>query len=137
MSRINQECLEHKIKFYVITQQAKSSYFSNYNNKSISYQQEMALIKEKLDKYSISYEEIKLLTHSKLMEGEKKWAHDNNVNIIDGIKALDQHRNELITWVHLSARGNYMLANEIANRLWETNHQFWKDTSPENVNQFN
>jgi len=117
LSNINKACKIRNIKFYVITQQVKSYMFNDEDIKNISYEKEIEIVRQKFKEMEINTFERDLLSHSVLMEKVKIWADINHVSIIDGIKALDDHRDLLTSYVHLSPEGNYILAKTIADRI--------------------
>ncbi len=46
-----------------------------------------------------------------------KWVSANNVPNVDVIKAFDQDRDCLLSWVHLNAKGNKIIASEFAREI--------------------
>ncbi len=53
------------------------------------------------------------------MERLAKWARKNKVVFVDGIRALGQDRSTLLSWVHLSPQGNGILAQALANAVYD------------------
>ena len=84
--------------------------------KGTSYADEQAMIRNRLERVraEMGRLEIAFLTHGMMMQASQQWAKENNVPYVDGIAALDQDRDVLLSWVHLSPRGNRLLANAIA-----------------------
>ena len=114
---IEKKCRVHNIKFYAITQQAQPAHGQRNDIKGISYNTEVAQIEDKLGKEAISNIEFVFLCHSILMKELKIWAEENDVSVIDGIKILDNDRNQLATRVHITPEGNYILARGIADSI--------------------
>lgn len=107
--------------FLVITQQARSEYYRDDNvRKGVTYQQEVAEVQKMLETTGkIDLESLHLLTHAKIMDAVREWAESESVPLVDGIAALDQRRDLLVSWVHLKAEGNDVLAEAIAERVLE------------------
>lgn len=118
LSLIYEECKKRDILFIVATQQAKSHLIKKENIKGITYEDEVKLVKSKLfNEGKISLSELYFLTHNIIMEELKKWAYANNIPIVDVIKALDQRRDYLLSWVHLSPRANRIVASEFTKEI--------------------
>ena len=62
-------------------------------------------------------DEVRLLVHYKLMTSLESWAKDNKVPFVDIIEKLDKDRDVLVSWVHLSPRGNQMIAEAFADKI--------------------
>lgn len=117
LSLLQKACESRGIRLFVITQQAKSYMINGPRMKGISYDMEAILVASKMAKEPITTHELFFLTHNVLMKALREWAQDNDISFIDGIKALDDRRDCLASWVHLSAPGNYILAEAIAKGL--------------------
>jgi len=115
---IKKECDGRGIKFYVITQQSKSFFVADM--KGVSYEREAELLRDKINKEPVRPKELCFLASSVLMSDLRKWAEDNNVIVVDGIKALDDRRDCLTSWVHLTPEGNNILAAAIAKSILAT-----------------
>jgi len=57
------------------------------------------------------------LTHSKLMTDLKSWASAASAPFVDIIAATNGNRDVLLSWVHLSPRGNQMVAQAFAKEI--------------------
>jgi hypothetical protein len=57
------------------------------------------------------------LAHSFLVKDLEVWAKENNVPFVDAIAELDNDRDVMVSWVHLSPRGNRMLAEALAEKI--------------------
>jgi lysophospholipase L1-like esterase len=112
-----EECRDRGILFVVVTQQAKSMLVEREDIEGTSYEDELKLVREKLRNEPVSPAELYFLTHAALMEGERNWARANHVPIVDGIEVLDPDRSVLLSWVHLSPKGNQRLADALAGEI--------------------
>ena len=54
------------------------------------------------------------LIHGELMDAERQWALANKVPYADVISAMNSDRQDLVTWVHLNAAGNRIVASTLA-----------------------
>ena len=57
--------------------------------------------------------------HKELMDAERAWAIANNISYADVISAMDLNRQHLVTWVHLNASGNRIVADALAREILE------------------
>jgi len=67
------------------------------------------------------------LVHARLMQALPGWAARRGVPLVDGIDALDDRREEVFSWVHLTPEGNRILAEAIAPAVLEQ----WRGAAPE------
>lgn len=117
---IQNECKKHQILFIVSSQQAFSGSISRDKLNAFTYKNEVSYIKSLLVKQeSISRPQYHLLCHAILMDQLAQWAKKNKVVFVDGIRALDHDRSTLLSWVHLSPRGNRILAQELATAIYD------------------
>lgn len=122
LSKMNQECRKRGILFIVANQQRNSQAFDRAMLKNLTYQQEVEKIQAKLQaRGALLHPELALLIHSVLMKKEKVWTEENKVPFVDVIARLDHDRDVLVSWVHLSARGNRMVARALADKILEYN----------------
>lgn len=133
LSIIYEECKKNGIKFIVANQQARAVSYLIFHYpqdrgltndgkpiKGITYQREVEMIRDGLSKAGyINKYQLRLLVHSILMRDLGIWASENNIPFVDVIEALDQNRDTLLTYVHLSPRGNRMVAEEFAGKILE------------------
>ncbi|UCG50544.1 MAG: hypothetical protein JSW58_10070 [Candidatus Latescibacterota bacterium] len=118
VSSIFDECKKNDITFIVASQQAKSLLVDRQNIKGITYQEESELVRRELDgNKRINAQELYFLTHGVLMNDLEKWAKVNEVPYVDLIAELDQHRNCLVSWVHLNPEGNRIVAEAFARAI--------------------
>lgn len=115
LDRIRTVCRGKGILFVVATQQAKSGIIERENIKGVTYEQEVQLLREKLaGGGKVGLQERALLTHSVIMDSLRAWAHHNSLPLADVVRALDEDRDVLITWVHLTPPGNRTIASVFA-----------------------
>jgi len=118
VSQVYKESQERNIRFIVGKQQAKSNLIKKEGIKGVTYQEEFELVKRKLDDQGfIDANELFFLTHSKLMTDLKLWASANSVPFVDIIEATNRDRDVLLSWVHLSPRGNRLVAQAFAKEI--------------------
>lgn len=118
IDKLYRECQRRGIIFVALKQQAKSHIIKEADIKGVTYAQEVQLVKDKLQKESaIKTGERHLLTHSVLTTDLENWATSNHVPFVDVQKVLDKDRDVLMSWVHLSPRGNRMIADALAEEI--------------------
>jgi len=118
VSRIYQECRKRDILFIVANQQKNSQSFDRGMLKTLTYQQEVEKIRDKLhNSGALLHPELALLIHSVLMNKVEDWARTNQVPFVDVIDKLNHDRDVLVSWVHLSPRGNRMVAKALADKI--------------------
>jgi hypothetical protein len=66
---------------------------------------------------SISGYEFDLLIHARLMRDLRSWANKYELPFVDIISLLDQERQHLVSWVHLDAYANGLVANALADEI--------------------
>ncbi|MEW6658028.1 MAG: hypothetical protein AB1424_05165 [Thermodesulfobacteriota bacterium] len=111
IAKIRDLCAARGIKFFIITQQARSL---SINPRGLTYKEEVNLIKQKLNHQKGTKNDIYFLVHDRMMDDLQKWARENGALLIDGMGPIDAHREYLASWVHLNPEGNRILAEAIA-----------------------
>jgi hypothetical protein len=118
ISRIYQECRKRGILFVCANQQRNSQTYDRAMLKSLTYQEEVERIQAKsLEAGGLQEPELAFLIHSVLMKKLKVWAKNNQIPFVDVIAKLDHDRDVLVSWVHLSPRGNRMVAEAFAEKI--------------------
>jgi lysophospholipase L1-like esterase len=118
LARLQQESQKRDIVFIVASQQTKSLMVRRQQIKGITYDQEAHMVRAKLrEGKKLTANELYFLTHSALMDAERDWAAMNRVPFVDVIRALDQDRDVLVSWVHLTPKGNRMIAAALAEEI--------------------
>jgi hypothetical protein len=107
-------CQTAGIRFIVVSQQAKSHIVPKEEIRGVSYEEEYHRIMEKLRTSRISQNELSLVIHQAFMAQLPSWAEQHGVEYVNGIRALDSHRDQLTSWVHLTPTANRILAGAIA-----------------------
>lgn len=118
IDKLYRECRRRGIFFVALKQQAKSHLVKDADMKGVTYAQEVQMVKDKLEKEgAIKVRELHLLAHSTLTTDLEQWATSNRVPFVNIQKVLDQDRDVLLSWVHLSPRGNRMIADALAKEI--------------------
>ncbi|BFU90350.1 MAG: hypothetical protein NTAFB01_15370 [Nitrospira sp.] len=118
IDKLYRECQRRGIILVALKQQAKSNIIKEADMKGVTYAQEVQVIKDKLEKEgAIKDRELQLFTHSVLTTDLEHWADSNRVPFVNVQKVLDQDRDVLTTWIHLSPRGNRMIADALAKEI--------------------
>jgi lysophospholipase L1-like esterase len=116
LSAIRDACQRSGILFIVMTQQVQSHIVADI--KGLTYQEEVALARDKLERSNaITHEEKSLLAHALLMEALTDWARSRQVPLLDVISLLDHDRDVLLSHVHLSPKGNRMIADALSEEI--------------------
>lgn len=111
-------CQRAGIELIVASQQATSTTLSAEELESTPYAREAALVRERaLESGQASTAELRLISHAVLMRDLEAWAREKGVAWVDVIAALDEHREALLSWVHLSPRGNQIVASVLAEEI--------------------
>ncbi|MBU0741529.1 hypothetical protein KKG45_04420 [bacterium] len=120
LAGIRKACLQNDILFIVASQQAKSFIVDRDDIRGMTYEQEGGIVGRKLAReHHITDHELYFLTHTKIMQAEAEWARANAVHYVDIIRTLDQRRDVLLSWVHLSAEGNRLVAEALTSEIME------------------
>jgi len=86
--------------------------------KGVTYNDEVSAIERILQRGDpISGYEFNFLIHARLMRDLKAWAHDKKLPFVDIIGVLDQERHHLVSWVHLDAYANSLIADALADEI--------------------
>jgi lysophospholipase L1-like esterase len=119
VSRIHRESRQRGIVFIAATQQAASLIVKDHKDlRGLSYEAEVGLVTQKLAREgAVTRRERDLYAHSLLMHDLRHWATTNEVPLVDVIEILDQERDVLWNWVHLSRRGNQVIAASFARAI--------------------
>jgi len=112
------------ILFIVANQQANSkSWFGipaaqRMSQKGVTYGDEVAGIEHMLQRGEpISGYEFNFLIHARLMRDLRTWAQNNKLPFVDIIRLLDQERQHMVSWVHLDAFANGVIADALADQI--------------------
>lgn len=120
LEKILAELRMRGIAFFPATQQAKSSLFDPEETRGITYAEEVQTIRTHLARDgTLRWAEKNLLVHNGLMESLRAWTEENDVPLVDVIAALDDRRDALVSWVHLTPEGNRIIAGAFSDRIVE------------------
>jgi lysophospholipase L1-like esterase len=144
LDRLAAECRRRGIKLIVATQQLKSDVVPREQLHGVTYDQEVALVRDELargvvgprvasapaDALDLRLEGKRepadvrtfdqfgvprvLLIHARLMAAERQWAAAAGVPLVDMIHELDGDRDLLVNWVHLRPEANAKMARALA-----------------------
>lgn len=118
LSKLLDDCRRAGATLIIANQQATSLLLPRATLRGVTYAEEQALVERKLAlDGSVVTKELNFLTHRILMRDLAAWAAANTVPFVDVIAALDQRRDVLVSWVHLSAEGNRLIATELAGEI--------------------
>lgn len=118
LQRLADVCRENGIRFIVASQSATSREQYREQLKTLTYSAEQAALSEKLTAGGgLVALEAYILIHGELMDAEREWAIANKVPRADVIAAMDGNRQNLITWVHLNAAGNHLVASVLSKTI--------------------
>jgi hypothetical protein len=144
LDRLAAECRRRGIRLIVATQQLKSDVVPHEQLHGVTYDQEVALVRDQLARGFVGPRlanapadaldfrlagtadpvDIRtvnqfgvprvLLIHARLMAAERQWATDSEVPLVDTIHELDGDRDLLVNWVHLRPEANAKIARALA-----------------------
>jgi hypothetical protein len=124
LDKIRKAAERRNIPFIVANQQANSkSWFGipaaeRIGQKGVTYIDEAASIERiLLHGEPISGYEFDFLIHARLMRDLRNWAEKNELPFVDIISLLDQERQHLVSWVHLDAHANGLVADALAREI--------------------
>jgi hypothetical protein len=88
------------------------------SQKGVTYGDEVAGIEHMLQRGEpISGYEFNFLIHARLMRDLRTWAQNNKLPFVDIIRLLDQERQHMVSWVHLDAYANGVIADALADQI--------------------
>ena len=86
--------------------------------KANSYSEEVEMAKQRMQEQGwLWIEEASLLTHSSLTAALETIAKTNDIQLIDSISNFDKDPDNLVSYVHLSEKGNAVLAKTIGTQI--------------------
>lgn len=123
LDAIADACAAHGVPLLVASQQAKSFAVEPERMRGVPYAREVEIVSAKLaDEGRVGLKELVFLMQAALMRDLERWAAHRGageVIYVDGIGALDGDRDGLLSWVHLSAHANRVLAEALAEPIFE------------------
>jgi hypothetical protein len=135
VAAIERECRKHGIRLIVATQQFKSELIPREKMKGLTYDQELEIVRQAMargeagpgkgglaltpmEQLARALDAARVLPiHARLMADLEAWAAANDVQLVDVRAALDQHREYLVSWVHLYPEGNVIIAEALAKQI--------------------
>jgi len=118
LQRIQEACKQKNIKFIIANQQATNMEETREKLRGLTYEQEQAIVRKKLSETGrLNGRDVAFLMHKELMDAEREWAIAANIPYVDVIDAMDLSRQNLVSWVHLNAAGNRIVASAIAKEI--------------------
>jgi GDSL-like Lipase/Acylhydrolase family len=122
VSGIADECKKHDVLFIVASQLARSVTLSRRYLADFTHAQEVELVENKLARGErLVMSEFLFLIHAEIMRSLEAWVKENDVPYVDIVRTFDEQRvrNQLLTWVHLTAKGNQLIAQELGDAILE------------------
>jgi lysophospholipase L1-like esterase len=122
VSGIAEECRKNGVLFLVASQLARSVTLSRRYLSDFTHAQEVELVEAKLARGErLVMSEFLFLIHAEIMQSLEAWVKQNDVPYVDIVRTFDEQRmrNQLLTWVHLTAKGNQLIAQELADAILE------------------
>jgi hypothetical protein len=122
VSAIADQCKQRDIVFIVASQLAKSLLVPRKEMGDYTHAQEVALVEQKLASgQRLVMSELLFLIHADIMQNLGTWVRANGVPYVDLAGSFDERhlRGELLTWVHLTAKGNQVIAQELGDAILE------------------
>jgi lysophospholipase L1-like esterase len=120
LSTIREQCRQRGIIFIVATQQSKSFLVDREHIRGVTYDEERTLVLRDLAANGhVTHLELDFLTHAAMMDALRQWARANQVPLVDVITAMDTRRDCLVSWVHLNAEGNRIVAHAFEDLVFE------------------
>ena len=148
VARLRDICRENGILFVAATQQFRSTLIPTAELHGITYEQEVAFVREQRTQGKIGphmlpvsattfdlrlkaddemaprtvamlYPPRVMLVHTRAMAELRDWAAREDVPLADVIHALDGDRDLMVNWVHLTGSANAIVARELARVIRE------------------
>ena len=118
LALLRAECRRAGATLIVANQQTTSLLVPREALRGVTYNGEQELVARKLESEGfVDTKELNFLTHRILMLDLAAWTSANQVPFVDIIAALDARRDVLVSWVHLNAEGNRLIADELAREI--------------------
>ena len=118
LERLRRDARAADVLLIASNQQVSSGISEREARRGLSYEAERRAIRRGLtERGSVSWLDARMLHHAELMKSAEQWALERDVPFVDNIDALDGDRNELVSWVHLSPRGNELLARSFGDEI--------------------
>lgn len=119
LRKMSAACRERGVTFVLVSQQSKSMAVPREEIRGLTYAAEVALLERKLASGPIGPKELHFLLHDRLMRAERELAAGEGIPFVDAVAAMDEERDALVSWVHVDARGNALIAGAIGAKVRE------------------
>jgi lysophospholipase L1-like esterase len=119
---VAEACAARGIRFLAITQQMHSSFLSPAELRATTYEQEVESIQKRVARGKrLNITRLQLLVHADINRQLRAWATASGTPLVDFVQILDAagRRDLLLSWVHLDPLANQMLAEALADRIFE------------------
>jgi len=114
MNAIRYWTRQEGIHLIIAAQQSKSATIASEFIRGTTYRDEVEIIRQRsLEVPVLSKLEISFLAHARLNDRLRDWTLENDLTYVDTVAALDARRDVLMSWVHLNAEGNRLIANAL------------------------
>ena len=119
LTRMRDACRERGVLFIATGQQSQSLIVPDHRDlRGITFDEELEMVRRKLsEEGSLTMREAHFVAHHRMMRDLESWALDEGIPYADVIEALDERRDCLVSWVHLSPEGNRMVAEALAGEI--------------------
>jgi lysophospholipase L1-like esterase len=119
LSAIHEVCESRGILFLALSQQVTSMTIPFDRLAGVTYGEELARVSDMLksEPQLLHNYVFRFLGHSVIMRDLRSWVEKESVPFVDVQAALDSDRDVLLSWVHLSPRGNQLIANAIGEEI--------------------
>jgi lysophospholipase L1-like esterase len=88
------------------------------SDSTISYEEEyQGVMKKFRDSAFLLPNQLLLIKHHRLIEEVERMAKEGDIDVVDNIAIVDQHKGGLASWVHLTEAANLRLAEALQNVL--------------------
>jgi len=120
LEKISDACKKNQSRLIVVSQQATTLEENREKLRGMTYAQEQALASARLASTGrLSALDTDFILQGDLMAAEREWVEKNSVLYLDAIRGVDSARHNLVTWVHLNAAGNRILASLLTREILE------------------
>lgn len=118
LARIDQTCRELGATFIVASQQSRSMTLLREDLGGVSADEEVRRIRDRVKRKGyMNRKEMGFLSHAEMMKAEARWVRQRGIPFVDVRAALDDRRDQIISWVHLSHDANRILAGKLAEKI--------------------
>jgi lysophospholipase L1-like esterase len=118
LEQLNEICRRNGSLLLLAKQQARSLLVVREEIRGVSFAEELERVRGKLEREGfVTRRELVFLTHARVLDAAEHWAREAGVPVVDTLSALDGDRDQLVSWVHLTPRGNQIIAETYAREI--------------------